>query len=447
MSKEMVHQVPIEFGGHNFPTSMIVLKDQEIDVILGMNWMAQRGVVLDTLHRTIKIPLPNENSYLLIQLVTPKRTIGQVHAANVSEVKDIPVVRDFPDVFPEDLPGLPPDRDVQFSIELKPGTAPISRRAYRMAPKELAELKTQLQELLQKGFIQPSSSPWGCPALFVKKKDQTLRLCVDYRPLNEVTIKNKYPLPRIDLLFDQLAGAKVFSKIDLRSGYHQIKIRPEDVPKTAFTTRYGLYEYLVMSFGLTNAPAHFMYLMNSVFMPELDKFVVVFIDDILIYSKTKKEHAEHLRIVLTRLREHQLYAKFSKCEFWLDKVHFLGHVLSAEGVAVDPGKVEDVLNWKPPTTVHEVRSFLGMAGYYRRFIPDFSRVAKPITTLLKNQTKFVWSPQCEQAFQTLKRLLTTAPVLAQPDVHKPFSVYCDASYTGLGCVLMQEGRVVAYSSR
>jgi len=272
-----------------------------------------------------------------------------------------------------------------------------------MAPKELAELKTQLQELLQKDFIQPSSSPWGCPALFVKKKDQTLKLCVDYRPLNEVTIKNKYPLPRIDLLFDQLAGAKVFSKIDLRSGYHQIKIRPEDVPKTAFTTHYGLYEYLVMSFGLTNAPAHFMYLMNSVFMPELDKFVVVFIDDILIYSKTKKEHAEHLRIVLTRLMEHRLYAKFSKCEFWLDKVYFLGHVLSAEGVVVDPGKVEDVLNWKPPTTVHEVRSFLGMAGYYRRFIPDFSRVAKPITTLLKNQMKFVWSSECEQAFQTLKK--------------------------------------------
>jgi len=206
----------------------------------------------------------------------------------------------------------------------------------------------------------------------------------------KLTIKNKYPLPRIDLLFDQLAGAKLFSKIDLRSGYHQIKIKPEDVPKTAFTTRYGLYEYLVMSFGLTNAPAHFMYLMNSVFMPKLDKFVVVFIDDILIYSKTKKEHAEHPRIVLTRLRGHQLYAKFSKCEFWLDKVHFLGPVLSAEGVTLDPGKVEDVLNWKPATTVHGVRSFLGMAGYYCRFIPDFSRVAKPITALLNNQTKFVW---------------------------------------------------------
>jgi hypothetical protein len=206
----------------------------------------------------------------------------------MEEIRDIPVVCEFPDVFPDDLPGLPPARDVEFVIELKPGTTPISRRAYRMPPKELAELKIQLQELLDKGFIQPSSSPWGCPAIFVKKKDKTLRLCVDYRPLNEVTIKNKYPLPRIVLLFDQLAEAKVFSKVDLRSSYHQIKIRPEDIPKTTFTTRYGLYEYLVMPFGLTNAPAHFMYLMNSVFMSELDKFVVVFIDDILVIPKTKR---------------------------------------------------------------------------------------------------------------------------------------------------------------
>jgi hypothetical protein len=183
-------------------------------------------------------------------------------------------------------------------------------------------------------------------------------MCVDYRPLNEVTIKNKYPLPRIDILFDQLTGARVFSKIDLRSGYHQIRIRPEDIPKTAFTTRYGLFEYLVMSFGLTNAPVHFTYLMNSVFMPELDKFVVVFIDDILIYSKNEEEHAQHLRVVLTRLREHQLYAKFSKCAFWLEEIQFLGHVLSAKGIAVDPSKVKDILEWKPPTTVHQVRSFL-----------------------------------------------------------------------------------------
>ncbi|WVZ80498.1 hypothetical protein U9M48_027968, partial [Paspalum notatum var. saurae] len=298
-------------------------------------------------------------------------------------------------VFPEELPGLPPDRDVEFRIELVPGTAPISKRLYRMAPDELKELKTQLQEQLDKGFIR---SP-----LFVEKKDQGgKRLCVDYRPLNAVTVKNKYPLPHIDIRFDQLAGARVFSKIDLRSGYYQIKIRGEDVPKTAFSTRYGLYEYLVMSFGLINAPAFFMYIMNSVFMKELDKFVVVFIDDILIYFKNEKEHEEHLRIVLTRLREHKLYAKFSKCAFWLKEVSFLGHILSEKGVAVDPRKVEDVLNWKQPGTVTEIRSFLSLVGYYRRFIKDFFKTAKPMTSLTKKNAKYVWSLNCEEAFQTLK---------------------------------------------
>jgi hypothetical protein len=223
----------------------------------------------------------------------------------------------------------------------------------------------------------------------VKKKDGSLRLCVDYRPLNAVTIKNKYPLPRIDVLFDQLAGAKVFSKIDLRSGYHQIKMRPSDIPKTAFSTRYNLYEYLVMSFGLTNAPAYFMYLMNSVFMTELDKFVVVFIDDILIYSKNAEEQAEHLRIVLQRLRDHKLYAKFSKCEFRLESVKFLGHTISKDGISVDPSNVQEVMDWKPPKTVHQIRSFLGLAGYYRSFIPDFSRITKPMTELLKKRVKFV----------------------------------------------------------
>jgi hypothetical protein len=233
------------------------------------------------------------------------------------------VACEFPVACPEDLPGIPPNQAVEFISELQPGTAPISRRQYKMTPKELAELKVQLNELLDKGYIYPTSSPWGCPALFVKKKDQSLRLCVDYRPLNAVTVKNKYPLPHIDILFNQLAGAKVFSKVDLCLGYHQIKIRPEDVPKTAFSTRYELYEYLVMSFGLTNAPTHFMYLMNSVFMPELDKFVVVFIDDILIYSKSEEEHARHLWVILQRLQDHQLNAKFSKCAFWLKEVPFL----------------------------------------------------------------------------------------------------------------------------
>jgi hypothetical protein len=269
-----------------------------------------------------------------------------VHHTAAQNLEDIPVACEFSDIFLEDLPGMPPDRDVEFAIELQLGTAPISRRPYKMTPKELAELNVQLNELLDKGYIRPSFSPWGCPALFVKKKDQSLSLCVDYRRLNVVTIKNKYPLPRIDILFDQLAGAKVFSKVDLRSGYHQIKIRPEDIPKIAFSTRYGLYECLVMSFGLTNAPAHFMYLMNSVFMPQLDKFVVIFIDDILIYSKSEEEHAQHLRVILQRLRDHQLYVKFSKCAFWLREVPFFGHVISAECIAVDPSKVQEVLVWK-----------------------------------------------------------------------------------------------------
>jgi hypothetical protein len=299
--------------------------------------------VIDVAARAIEIhsPLDGEITlYLSDQGCTRSCAFTMIE----SHVEKIPVVCDYPDVFPDELPGMPPDIDIEFAIELQPGTAPISKRPYRMPPAELAELKRQLQELLDKGFIRPSTSPWGCPALFVKKKDESLRLCVNYRPLNAVTIKNKYPLPHIDVLFDQLVGATVFSKIDLRSGYHQIKIRASDIPKTAFSTRYGLYEYLVMSFGLTNAPAYFMYLMNSVFMPELDKFVVVFIDDILVYSKNEDEHTEHLHIVLQRLRDHRLYAKLSKCDFWLKEINFLGHTISQDGISVDPEKVQEVMN-------------------------------------------------------------------------------------------------------
>ena len=239
-------------------------------------------------------------------------------------------------------------------------------------------------------------------------------MVVDYRGLNEVTIKNKYPLPMINDLFDRLQGAKVFSKIDMRSGYH-LKIREQDIPKTAFTTRYGLYEYTVMSFGLTNAPAYFMNMMNKVFMEFLDKFVVVFINDILVYSKNEEEHKEHLRLVLGKLKEHQLYAKFSKCEFWLKEVGFLGHVISGEGIAVDPTKVDTVTNWEAPTTVGEIRSFLGLAGYYRRFIEQFSKIAKPMKELLKKDTKFIWTDECEASLQELKKRLVTSPVLILPD--------------------------------
>jgi hypothetical protein len=356
-------------------------------------------------------------------------------------------VKEYLDVFPEELPGMPPHREIEFVIDLAPGTAPIAKRPYRMAATELAELKKQLKELEQKGYIKSSSSPWGAPVLFVKKKDGSMRLCVDYRALNEVTVKNKYPLPRINDLFDQLKGAKYFSKIDLRSGYYQLRIRHEDVPKTAFMTRYGQHEFTVMPFGLTNAPAYFMNLMNKVFMEELDKFVVIFIDDILVYSRSAEEHGQHLRIVLGKLRDHQLYAKFSKCEFWLQKVSFLGHILTAEGVAIDPEKVTAVVNWKRPTSVTEIRSFQGLAGYYRRFIEGFSKIARSMTILLQKDKKFEWTNACERSFCELKRRLTTAPVLVLSDIHKDFTIYCDTSRQGLGCVLMQEGRVVAYASR
>nr|AAR00610.1 putative reverse transcriptase [Oryza sativa Japonica Group] len=327
-------------------------------------------------------------------------------------LKGMPVVQRFPDVFPEDLPGMPPDRDIEFIIDLIPGTAPISKRPYQMPVNEF-------------------SSPWGAPVLFVKKKNGSMRMCVDYRSLNEVTIKNKYPLPRIDDLFDQLKGAKVFSKIDLRSGYNQLKIRIGDIPKTTFSTRYGLYEFTVMSFGLTNAPVYFMNLMNKVFTDYLDKFVVVFIDDILIYSKDEEEHVKHLRLVLEKLRKHKLYAKFSKCEFWLKEVTFLGQVISAGGLAVDPAKVEAVTEWKAPKSVTEIRSFL----------------ARPMTQLLKKEKKFVWSEQCQESFEQLKEKLTSAPILVLPDNRKDFVIYCDASRQGLGGVLMQDGKVVAYASR
>jgi hypothetical protein len=237
----------------------------------------------------------------------------------------------------------------------------------------------------------------------VEKKDGTQRICVDYRSLNEVTIENKYPLPRIEDLFDQMKGASVFSKIDLRSGYHQLKIWESDIPKTTFRIRYGLYEYTMMSFGLTNAPAYFMYLMNKVFMEYLDRFIVVFIDDILVFSKTMEEHEGHLRLVLEKLRSNQLYAKFSKCEFWLTEVAFLGHVISAGGVSVNLGKVKDVLNWMPPTTVSVIQSFLGLARYYRRFIKDFSKIAKPMMKLLEKNKAFEWAWKCQASFEELKK--------------------------------------------
>jgi hypothetical protein len=263
-------------------------------------------------------------------------------------VQDIRVVFEFDDVFPAELPGIPPERDAAFEIKMIPGTQPIHKAPYRMALKEQVELKRQLDDLLANGFIRPSRSQWASPVLFVEKKDKCKRLCVDYRALNQVTIKNKYPLPRIEILFEQLRGAQVFSKIDLNSGYHQLRICEEDIEKTVFCTRYGYYEFIVMSFGLTNAPATFMEAMNRMLHEFLDDFVVVFLDDILIYSKIEAKHEHHLRLVLGALRKNQFYGKLKKCSFWLSEVAFLRHVINQQGITVDPKNVAAVVKWKRP---------------------------------------------------------------------------------------------------
>jgi hypothetical protein len=422
------------------------LDSKGIDIILGTDWLRKYDEVILCAKRAIRFT-KEDGTIVEFNAAIPAEQLSLLNKVQGTSLNEIEIVREYPDVFPEELPGMPPDRHIEFMIELLPGTSPISKRSYRMSVNELVELKKQIAELQSKGFIRLSSSPWGAPVLFVEKKDLTQQICVDYHSLNKVTIKNKYPLPRIEDLFDQMKGGSVFSKIDLRSRCHQLKIRESDIPKTAFRIRYGLYEYTVMSFRLTNAPVYFMYLMNKVFMKYLDKFVVVFIDDILIFSKTEEEHEKHLRMVLEMLRSNQLYTKFSKCEFWLTEVAFLGHVISTGGILVEPSKVKDVLNWMAPTNTLEICSFLGLVGYYRRFIKDFSKIAKPMTRLLEKNKDFDWTEECQVSFEELKKRLTSAPVLILPDITKKFDIYCDASRQRLGCVLMQDGQVVSYASR
>jgi hypothetical protein len=308
-----VINIPINLSGVVFPISLVALNSHRIDVNLRMDWLTKYRGNIACVERIVTVT--NHRGKTVTCHIRPSLSDPTIHSLKVENPKDVPIVKEYLDVLPEELPGMSPHREIEFVIDLTLRTAPIARRPYRMAASELAELKKQFNKLEQKGYIKPSSSPWGAPVLFIKKKDGSMRLCVDYRALNEVTIKNKYSLPRIDDLFDQLKGAKYYSKIDLRSGYYQLRIQHEDVPKTAFVTRYGQHEFTVMPFGLANAHAYFMNLMNKVFMEELDKFVVIFIDDILIYSQSVEEHGQHLRIVLGKIRDHQLYAKFSKYEF------------------------------------------------------------------------------------------------------------------------------------
>nr|GEZ82766.1 hypothetical protein [Tanacetum cinerariifolium] len=367
----------INLVGHLFKIDLMPIELGTFDVIIDMDCLVEQDAIII-------------GSQLFVAHVTEKEP-------QEKRIEDVPVIRDFPEVFPDDLPGLPPPRKVEFQIDLAPGAAPVARAPYRLAPSEMKELAKQLQELSKKGFIHPSSSPWGAPVLFVKKKDESFRMCINYRELNKLTVKNRYPLPRIDDLFDQLQGSSVYSKIDLRMGYHQLRIREEDIPITSFRTRYGHYEFRVMPFGLTNSPAVFMDLMNRVCKPYLDKFIIVFIYDILIYSKDKEEHEEHLKTILELLKREQLYAKFSKCDFWLESVQFLGHVIGSEGVHVDPVKIAAIKNWATPTTPTEK--------------------------------------------------LYCTPILSLPEGSDDFVVYCDASLRGFRAVLMQREKVIAYASQ
>ena len=379
----------------------------------------------------------------------------QLSTIDTKVSKEFPELREildeFKDVFPDDLPpGLPPKRDPDFRIELEPGAVPQRRGIYRLSETELQEMRRQLAGLLEKGHIRPSKSPWGAPVLFAPKKDGGLRMCIDYRALNKLTVKNCYPLPRIDDIFDRLQGAQYFTKIDLRSGYHQIRLEPDSIPLTAFRTMHGLFEYLVLPFGLTNAPASFMNLMNTVLHEHINDFVIAYLDDILIFSKTAEDHVKHLRIVLKKLRENSLYGKASKCEFAQRSVEYLGHIVSEKGVSPEHSKVKSIMEWPTPRNRTDIQSFLGLVNFYRRFLKDAATTAKPLT-VLTGKTLFKWGPEESEAFNQLKSLMSKAPILRMFDPNLPIFVSTDASQVGIGAVLEQESegvrRPVAFYSR
>ncbi|MEM7375714.1 MAG: reverse transcriptase domain-containing protein, partial [Bacteroidota bacterium] len=350
------------------------------------------------------------------------------------------VVKKHRNVFLQDLPpGKPPVRKGHvFEVELEPNVEPIKRPIYKMSPAELEEAKKQTDYMLEHGLVQPSKSPWGSPVLFAPKKDGGLRFCIDYRWINSRTVKNRYPLPLPEELVDRLSGAKVYTKLDLRSGYWQMPIRDEDIPKTAFRTRYGHYECLVLPFGLTNAPAQFMNMVNDILEEYLDKFVVVFLDDILIYSSSLEEHQEHLDVVLDKLRQYSLFAKAKKCEIATAETEYLGLWITSDGVEPLKPKIKAIEEWKTPENVHDVRSFLGMVSYYRKFIPGFAHIAGPLHNLVKKTVTWQWGPHERKAFRELKEKMTRAPILRIPDPTLEYTVITDALLSAYGAVLLQD---------
>jgi hypothetical protein len=431
----------INIDGEHFNIACYGLSLVSYNMVLRVQWLESLGPILwDFKQCTIKFVRDGHTVLWSAERPAPAPPALLTVSSNLME----DLLLGFAPLFTEPT-GLPPQRGRCHQIRLLPGTPPVVVRPYRYAHHQELELECQCAEMLRTEVIRPNSSTFSAPVLLVKKSDDSWRFYVDYRALNAKTVKDKFPISVVEELLDELCGASFFTKLDLLLGYHQVLMHPEDIEKTDFRTHEGLFEFLVMHFGLTNPPATIQVLMNAVLRPYLHRFVLVFFDDILIFSNSWTEHLRHVQLVLTALQEHQLFIKRSKCSFGVRSVAYLGHVISEAGVAMDPQKVQAVLDWPVPQTVRAVRAFLGLAVYYRRFIKEYSVITTPLTALL-TKGGFRWTTESESAFRRLQHALTEAPVLQLPDFDTPFIIECDASGSGFSAVLHQETSPIAFFS-